>query len=80
MSMSMGIAHGEAIACLAERVASSRDRRREEPWISLDRLKKESRIRASLELRAEKINSLRSNCRKSKDYWESFDTLRHLRG
>ena len=60
MSMSMGIVYGEAIARRAGPVAGSRDRRREKSWIVLDKLRKESRIRASL---GKKINPWLSKCR-----------------
>ena len=46
----MGVVYGEAIARRAGPVAGSRDRHREKSWIALDKPKKESRIRASLEL------------------------------
>jgi hypothetical protein len=50
MRMSKGMVYRETVARLVGRVVSNRDRRREEPKISLDRLERGSRIKPASEL------------------------------
>ena len=60
----MGITHGEQLRASPGLLPAAAIVVKKKPWIAIDKVDKESRIRVSLELRAKKINSWLANCRR----------------